>query len=89
MGRLQMARKSKTKKEKKTSGRAKMPSQVNEQNNAGADAIVERREHLGREFPAKYSPEIGVFRDDKVEVMLKLTYSQAEALARLLKENAL
>lgn len=84
-----MARKNKTTKKKKTSTQAEMPSQVNERSNADAEAIVEEREHLKREFPSKYSPEISVFRDDKVEVMLKLTYSQAENLARLLKENPL
>jgi hypothetical protein len=86
MGRPQMARKSKTTK-KKTS--TEMPSYVNEQSNADAEAIVEKREHLRREFPSKYSPEISVFSDDKVEVMLKITYLQAEKLARLLKESAL
>ena len=83
-----MARKSKTTK-KKTSTRTEMPSLVDEQSNADAEAIVEKREHLRREFPSKYSPEISVFSDDKVEVMLKITYSQAEKLARLLKESAL
>ena len=33
-----------------------------------------------------YSPQIGVFADGKVEVMLKLTPAQAKKLARLLAE---
>jgi hypothetical protein len=51
------------------------------------EAILDERQNLKRLFSAKYSPEIGVFRDEKVEVMLKLTYSQAEKLATLLKET--
>jgi hypothetical protein len=38
---------------------------------------------------AEYSPDIGVFSDGKVEVMFKLTISQAQALANLLKEHKL
>ena len=53
------------------------------------EAILDERETLKRLFPANYSPEIGVFNDGKVEVMFKLTYSQAESLARLLKEHKL
>ena len=40
-------------------------------------------------FTPAYSPQIGVFADGKVEVMLKLTYAQAEQLARLLAERKL
>lgn len=68
--------------------RAKL-AQINEENNAERDEILEKREALRHEFPAKYSPEVGVFKDDKFEVMFKLTHSQAENLARLLKENNL
>jgi hypothetical protein len=68
--------------------RAKL-GQINEENNAERDEILEKRKALRREFPAKYSPEVGVFRDDKFEVMFRLTHSQAESLARLLKENSL
>ncbi len=53
------------------------------------EAILDERETLKRLFRASYSPDIGVFNDGKVEVMFKLTYSQAESLARLLKENKL
>ena len=54
-----------------------------------AEAILDERETLKRLFPATYSPDIGVFNDGKVEVMFKLTISQAESLARLLKEHKL
>jgi hypothetical protein len=57
--------------------------------NAEREAILDERETLKRLFPAQYSPDIGVFSDGKVEVMFRLTYSQAESLARLLKENKL
>jgi hypothetical protein len=52
-------------------------------------AILDERETLKRLFPAVYSPDIGVFSDGKVEVMFKLTISQAQALANLLKEHKL
>jgi hypothetical protein len=52
-------------------------------------AILDERETLKRLFPAAYSPDIGVFSDGKVEVMFKLTISQAQALANLLKEHKL
>ena len=54
-----------------------------------AAAILEEREHLRELFTPAYSPQIGVFADGKVEVMLKLTYAQAEQLARLLAERTL
>jgi hypothetical protein len=56
---------------------------------AEREAILDERETLKRLFPEDYSPDIGVFSDGKVEVMFRLTYSQAESLARLLKENKL
>lgn len=68
--------------------RAKL-GQIDEQNNAERDEILEKREALRHEFPVEYSPEVGVFKDDKFEVMFKLTHSQAENLARLLKEQDL
>jgi len=52
-------------------------------------AILDERETLKRLFSAAYSPDIGVFSDGKVEVMFKLTISQAQALANLLKEHKL
>jgi hypothetical protein len=52
-------------------------------------AILDERETLKRLFPAAYSPDIGVFSDGKAEVMFKLTISQAQALANLLKEHKL
>lgn len=56
---------------------------------AEREAILDEREKLKRLFPADYSPDIGVFSDGKVEVMFKLTYSQAEILAHLLREHKL
>jgi hypothetical protein len=53
------------------------------------EAILDERESLKRLFPSNYSPDIGVFADGKVEVMFKLTISQAQALASLLKEHKL
>jgi hypothetical protein len=58
-----------------------------DEQDAERDAILEERETLRRQFPASYSPDVGVFRDGKVEIMFKLTYSQAERLARLLREH--
>lgn len=51
------------------------------------EAILDERETLRRQFPASYSPDVGVFSDGKVEIMFKLTYAQAEHLARLLREQ--
>ena len=51
------------------------------------EAILDERETLRRQFPASYSPDVGVFSDGKVEIMFKLTYVQAEKLARLLREH--
>ena len=56
---------------------------------AEREAILDERETLRRLFPAQYSPDIGVFNEERVEVMFKLSYSQAESLARLLKEHKL
>jgi hypothetical protein len=53
------------------------------------EAVLDEREKLQRLFPPRYSADIGVWSGDSVEVMLKLTYSQAVNLARLLKENKL
>jgi len=54
---------------------------------AEREAILDERETLRRQFPASYSPDVGVFSDGKVEIMFKLTYAQAEKLARLLQEH--
>ena len=56
---------------------------------ADREAVLGEREKLQRLFPPGYSADIGVWSGDNVEVMLKLTYSQAVSLARLLKENKL
>lgn len=59
------------------------------QQNAEREAILQKREGLHRLFPEKYAPDVSVFNDGKVEIMFKLTYLQAENLARLLKEHDL
>jgi len=56
---------------------------------AEREVILDEREKLQRLFPASYSADIGVWKDGKVEVMLKLTLAQAENLAGLLKEHKL
>jgi hypothetical protein len=56
---------------------------------ADREAVLGEREKLQSLFPPRYSADIGVWSGDNVEVMLKLTYSQAVNLARLLKENKL
>jgi hypothetical protein len=67
--------------------RAKSVKGVVAGQDAEREAILDERETLRRQFPASYSPEIGVFSDGKVEIMFKLTYDQAERLARLLREH--
>jgi hypothetical protein len=62
---------------------------VDQDESAEREAILDERETLRRLFPAQYSPDIGVFNSGKVEVMFKLSYEQAESLARLLKEHKL
>lgn len=62
---------------------------VEQDEGAEREAILDERETLRRLFPAQYSPDIGVFNGGKVEVMFKLSYEQAESLARLLKEHKL
>jgi hypothetical protein len=57
--------------------------QLAELQNLEIEAILKKRESLHRLFPEKYSPDVSVFTDGKVEIMLKLSYSQAENLARL------
>jgi hypothetical protein len=72
------------KKKNNKAGKLSEPTQTDER-----EAILDERESLKRLFPSAYSPDIGVFNDGKVEVMFKLTSSQAESLARLLKEHKL
>lgn len=72
-----------------TGGKAKPRKQLDDEQSAEREAILDERESLKRIFPAAYSPDIGVFNEDSVEVMFKLTRSQAENLARLLKEQKL
>jgi hypothetical protein len=69
--------------------KTKAQKQVQPEQESEREAILDERETLKRLFPASYSPDIGVFNDGKVEVMFKLTYSQAESLARLPKEHKL
>lgn len=63
--------------------------QLEQDQTAEREAILDERENLKRLFPALYSPDIGVFTDGKVEVMFKLTIAQAQTLASLLKEHKL
>jgi hypothetical protein len=65
----------------------KKPKGVTDKQDAEREAILDERETLRRQFPPKYSPDVGVFSDGKVEIMFKLTYSEAEKLARLLREH--
>jgi len=58
-----------------------------QQEDSEREAILDERETLRRLFPAKYSPDVGVFSDGKVEIMFKLTYAEAEKIARLLREQ--
>lgn len=78
--------KTKAKTRAKTSGKTKL---LEDEQSAEREAILDERQTLKRLFPSAYSPDIGVFTEDKVEVMFKLTRSQAENLARLLKEHPL
>jgi hypothetical protein len=73
----------------KTSGKARVHEPLEDEQSAEREAILDERQTLKRLFPSAYSPDIGVFTEDKVEVMFKLTRSQAENLARLLKEHKL
>jgi hypothetical protein len=70
-------------KKRKNAGR----NRVNKVQDAEREAILDERETLRRLFPPSYSPDVGVFSDGKVEIMFKLTYAQAEKLARLLREQ--
>jgi hypothetical protein len=74
---------------RKTSGKTKTRKQPEDEQSSEREAILDERESLRRLFPATYSPDIGVFNENTVEVMFKLTRSQAEGLARLLKEHKL
>ena len=73
----------------KPRGRTKTRKPPEDEQSAEREAILDERETLRRLFPAGYSPDIGVFNENTVEVMFKLTRSQAENLARLLKEHKL
>jgi hypothetical protein len=63
----------------------KAREEIAQQQEAERQAILQKRESLHRLFPEKYSPDVSVFTDGKVEIMFKLTYEQAENLARLMK----
>ena len=65
----------------------KRKSKIEPKPDAEREAILDERENLRRQFPAKYSPDVGVFSDGKVEIMFKLSVAQAEKLARLLREQ--
>ncbi len=65
----------------------KRQRKVVDMQDAEREAILDERENLRRQFPVSYSPDVGVFADGKVEIMFKLSYAQAEKLARLLREQ--
>jgi hypothetical protein len=75
---------------KKTKHEKTKPSKkLKPEPDADREAVLDERERLQRLFPPAYSADIGVWSGDKVEVMLRLTYSKAVNLARLLQENKL
>ncbi len=74
---------------KKPKGKSRAIKKLESEQDADREAVLDEREKLRRQFPLAYSADIGVLPGDKVEVMLRMTYSQAEGLARLLKENKL
>jgi len=63
--------------------------EIAEQQAADRQAIIQKRESLHRLFPEKYAPDVSMFTDGKVEIMFKLSYEQAENLARLMKGHDL
>lgn len=67
----------------------KAREQLAEQQAADREAILQKRESLHRLFPEKYAPDVSVFTDGKLEIMFKLSYEQAENLARLMKGHDL
>jgi len=78
-----------TKKTTNAKTRKQPGKELEDEQSSEREAILDERQTLKRLFPAGYSPDIGVFNEDSVEVMFKLTRSQAENLARLLKEHKL
>jgi antibiotic biosynthesis monooxygenase (ABM) superfamily enzyme len=73
----------------KTKLKARAVKKLETEQDADREAVLDEREKLRRQFPPAYSADIAVFPGDKVEVMLRLNFAQAESLARLLKENKL
>ena len=68
---------------------AKARRQIKAQQEAKREAVLDERKSLQRLFPASFVPDISVFSNGKVEVMFRLTYSQAQNLAKLLKNPKL
>lgn len=69
--------------------KTKVIKQLQTEQDSDREAVLDEREKLRRQFSPAYAADIGVLPGNKVEVILTLTYSQAESLARLLKENKL
>lgn len=69
--------------------RNKAREDIAQQQAADRQAIIQKQESLHRLFPEKYAPDVSVFTDGKVEIMFKLSYGQAENLARLMKGHDL
>lgn len=72
-----------------SNGRFSEFEQDQRQKRRDRETILDERENLRHLFPVDYSPDISVCKDGKVEVMFKLTVSQAQGLPRLLKEHDL
>lgn len=73
----------------KAKTKAKVIKQLPTEQDSDREAVLDEREKLRRQFSPAYAADIGVLSGDNVEVTLRLTYTQAEGLARLLKENKL
>jgi hypothetical protein len=73
----------------KAKTKTKVIKQLQTEQDSDREAVLDEREKLRRQFPPAYATDIGVLPGDKVEVILRLNYAQAESLARLLKENKL
>jgi hypothetical protein len=73
----------------KASTRPKVIELRRNEADADREAVLTEREKLGKLFPPRYAADIAVIEGDRVEVILKMSYSQAESLARLLHDAKL
>jgi hypothetical protein len=86
---MRKAKQGTSKPERTEPAKANSSKAVQSEADSDRESVLDEREKLRQLFPPSYSADIGVWSGDKVEVMLKLTYSQAVNLARLLKETKL